>query len=408
LADFFQNGLITTLHDLRSADPGHLEDLLVRATKRRPLALILPVTASDMRAAAFENILKELADAEFLDEIVVVLGLAPTVADFQECLTLVRSLGSKAHVVWCDGPRITEIYDQLTRDGIYVGPNGKGRSVWTAIGFLQANPALEAYALHDCDIVTYSRELLVRLCLPIAHPHFDFDFVKAYYARFTDQLHGRVVRLLVTPLVRSLMQCLEPNRFLQYVDSFRYPLSGEFSIAADLAAVNRVPGDWGLEVGTLAEVFRNVSIKRVCQVDICPQYEHKHQATSLDDPQVGLSRMAHDIISNLFRTLMAMGTTLQREHVMTIRAAYLRNAQDAIRQYGADAEMNGLRLDRHTEEMICEAFAKTILPAAERIEHDPIGSGELPNWVRVTSAYPDMPDRLRSAVREDRLEHENS
>lgn len=36
-------------------------------------------------------------------------------------------------------------------------------------------------------------------------------------------------------------------------DSLRYSLAGEFAMAADLAAVNRIPGDWGLEVGTLAE-----------------------------------------------------------------------------------------------------------------------------------------------------------
>ena len=41
---------------------------------------------------------------------------------------------------------------------------------------------------------------------PIAHPTFDFHYVKAYYARFGDQLHGRATRLLVTPLVRALSQ----------------------------------------------------------------------------------------------------------------------------------------------------------------------------------------------------------
>lgn len=39
----------------------------------------------------------------------------------------------------------------------------------------------------------------------------------------------------------------------------------EFSMDVNLARVNRIPGDWGLEVGTLAEVYRNTSINRVCQ-----------------------------------------------------------------------------------------------------------------------------------------------
>jgi glucosyl-3-phosphoglycerate synthase len=146
--------------------------------------------------------------------------------------------------------------------------------------------------------------------------------------------------LLVTPLLRALISCLGSDRFLLYLNSFRYPLSGEFAITADLARSNHIPGDWGLEVGTLAEVFRNISIKRVCQVDICPQYEHKHQAPSLDDPAKGLLKMATDILISVFRTLAAMGTTLHVEHFTAIRSAYLRNAQDAIRQYAADAIMN--------------------------------------------------------------------
>ena len=269
MADFFQNGLITTLHNLQSTDRAYLERVLVQSTRHYRLGLILPVTASDMRAEPFSRIIAELQSTDFLQEIVVVLGVAPSVDDYRDCLGRVSPLGEKAHVLWSDGPRIQSVYKTLIDAGLNLRTPGKGRSVWTAYGYLLAEPKIKAYALHDCDIVTYSRELLLRLCLPIAHPSCDFHFCKAYYARFTDRLHGRVVRLLVTPLLRALISCLGPDRFLLYLDSFRYPLSGEFAITADLARSNRIPGDWGLEVGTLAEVFRNISIKRVCQVDIC-------------------------------------------------------------------------------------------------------------------------------------------
>jgi glucosyl-3-phosphoglycerate synthase len=46
----------------------------------------------------------------------------------------------------------------------------------------------------------------------------------------------------------------------------------------DMARVNRIPWDWGLEVGALAEVYRNYSPRRICQVDIAETYEHKHQS----------------------------------------------------------------------------------------------------------------------------------
>ena len=82
------------------------------------------------------------------------------------------------------------------------------------------------------------------------------------------RMHGRVVRLLVWPLLNSLIAVLGHDPFLVYLNSFRYPLAGEFAVTAMLARSNRIPSDWGLEVGTLAEVFRNTSLKRICQTDL--------------------------------------------------------------------------------------------------------------------------------------------
>lgn len=112
-------------------------------------------------------------------------------------------------------------------------------------------------AVHDCDIVTYNRELLARLCYPVAHPAFGFDFCKGYYARASNKLNGRVMRLLVTPVLRSLKSIIGPHPFLVYLDTFRYALSGEMAMDIDLVRRNRIPYDWGLEIGMLSEVFRN-------------------------------------------------------------------------------------------------------------------------------------------------------
>jgi glucosyl-3-phosphoglycerate synthase len=139
-------------------------------------------------------------------------------------------------------------------------------------------------------------------------------------------------------------------------------------------------------------------------VDICTQYEHKHQAPSLDDPTRGLLKMATDILTSVFRTLAAMGTTLHTEQFATIRAAHLRNAQDAIRQYAADAVMNGLGLDRHEEELMCERFAQQIIPAGELVRRGDTGAREFPNWARVLSAFPGMAERIRNASIDDRRE----
>jgi len=404
MADFIQHGLITTLHDLGTIERERLELLLDQSTERYKIGLVLPVTASDMRAEPFANIVRRLQNVNFIDQIVVVLGIAPNEEDYHQTREAVSSLGDKAHVLWTDGPRMTSLYQRLLDAGLNVSVPGKGRSVWTAFGFLMADPTLKAFALHDCDIVNYDREMLVRLCLPLAHPGLDFEFCKAFYARTTDRMHGRVVRLLVQPLLGALISTLGYDRFLVYLDSFRYPLSGEFAVTSNLARSNRIPSDWGLEVGTLAEVFRNTSVKRVCQVDLCRQYEHKHQALSLDDATKGLMKMSTDILTSIFRTLASMGTVMQPGHFVTLRSAYLRAAQDSVRQYHADAILNGLEYDRHEEEGAIEGFARQIIVAGETFQRDPGGGEAIPNWSRVLTAFPEFPNQLRKAVEEDARE----
>ena len=401
MPDFHQNGLITTLHDLGAIGGDRLEAMLQEATQDYPLGLVLPVTASDMRAAPFDGIVKQLAGATYIKQIVVVLGVAPDVADYQETKAKLQPLGSKAEVLWTDGNRMQDLYEELIAHGFDLSVPGKGRSVWTAFGYLMADPSLKAYVLHDCDIVTFDRQLLARLCLPMAHRSLDFDFCKAYYARRTDRMHGRTVRLLVWPLLRSLITILGPDSFLTYLSSFRYPLSGEFAVTSTLARSNRIPSDWGLEVGTLAEVFRNTSLKRVCQVDVTSEYEHKHQDLSLDDPSKGLMQMATDILTSIFRTLASRGTILEKDFFITLRAAFLRTAQDAIRQYHADALTNGLEFDRHAEEVAIEGFARQIMVAGKIFRESPSGGEAISNWTRVLTALPDFPERMRAATRAD-------
>ncbi|MBI2481235.1 MAG: glycosyl transferase [Planctomycetia bacterium] len=398
MADFIQHGVVTTLHDLGSINRERLESQLERATQHYKIGLVLPVTAADMRAEPFARIIDQLRDARYVDQIVVTLGVSPEQRDYDQTCEATAVLGEKVHVLWTDGPRVTRLYQTLNDAGLNAEVPGKGRSVWTAFGYLLADPRLKAFALHDCDIVNYDREMLARLCLPMAHPGLDFEFCKAYYARTTDRMHGRVVRLLVHPLLNAMISMLGYDRFLVYLDSFRYPLAGEFAVTSNLARANRIPSDWGLEVGTLAEVFRNTSIKRVCQVDLCRQYEHKHQSLSLDDPTKGLMKMATDILTSIFRTQASMGTVLDAGHFVTLRSAFLRSAQDALRQYHADATLNGLQYDRHDEELAVEGFAQRITVAGELFQQDPGGGEAIPNWSRVLTAFPDFPQQLRDAV----------
>ena len=404
MADFSQDGPITTIHELGTVKAGELEDRLNACAAQYPIGLVLPITAADMRAEPFAEIVKELVKTEFLHTIVVVLNRAEKVEDYTQCAEILKPLGTKAHLLWTDGPRGQKLNSVLEDHEFNVTTPGKGRAVWTAFGYLLADPQIKAFVLHDCDIVDYHREMLIRLCMPMADPRLDFDFCKAYYARCTDRMHGRVVRLLVTPLLRALMSILGQDSFLVFLQSFRYPLAGEFAVTSTLARSNRIPSDWGLEVGTLAEVFRNTSPKRCCQIDLGRMYEHKHQPLSIDDASRGLMKMVADIMTTIYRTLASRGIVFEAGHFISLRAAYVRAAQDAIRQYHADALLNSLGYDRHSEEQAIEAFAQLIIDAGSEYHRDPAGVAAMPTWTRVVTALPDFPARLREAAAADRAE----
>ena len=205
----------------------------------------------------------------------------------------------------------------------------------------------------------------------------------------------------MAPLIRSMKSVLGPVPLLDYLESFRYPLAGECSMTIELIRANRVPADWGLEVGVLAEVFRNCSLKRICQVELVENYDHKHQELSEHDPASGLHRMVRDIAASLIRNLASYGVEFDSGFLNTMISAYVRTAQDAIARYSDDAKLNGLAFDRHEEEVAVETFSGALRAAGLDFVRDPMGSPQIPNWSRVISAMPDFLDDLRGAVEED-------
>lgn len=400
MSDFHQTGVITTLHRLGKPNLDQLEKELEETLLYRPIALVLPCLYSELEGEALPRIVDELAQVRYLREIVVGLGRAGE-EEFRKAKTFFAGLPQAPLLIWNDGPRIQALYRELEERGISAGPDGKGRSAWMTFGYVLARGQSDVIALHDCDILTYHRELLARLCYPVANPRLAFEFAKGYYSRVTDRLHGRAVRLLVVPLIRALQRILEQQPFLAYLDSFRYPLAGEFAMIADLARVNRIPWDWGLEVGVLAQVYRNCAVGRVCQVELADTYDHKHQDLSATDPTKGLARMAVDITKSILRTLAEEGTVLSDGLLKTLPITYIRTARDMLSRYQNDAYINRLVYDQHQEGQAVEAFARAIQLAIEGFLADPLGVPLIPNWNRVLAAIPDFLTRLRDAVDQD-------
>lgn len=206
---------------------------------------------------------------------------------------------------------------------------------------------------------------------------------------------------MVTPLIRALKKVYGPLPYLDYLDSYRYPLSGEFSMRTDVLADIRIPSDWGLEIGVLSEVHRNYSTKRLCQVDIADAYDHKHQPLSAEDALGGLNRMSLDIAKAMYRKLATLGVEMHGETFRTIKATYYRIALDLIETYYNDAVMNGLTVDRHSEEAAVELFASNIMDAGSAFLDNPRDKPFIPSWNRVQSAVPDLLERMHEAVELD-------
>lgn len=400
MADFYQTGVVTTFHRFGKVDIERMERELEEFNRHRPIALVLPSTYAELEAPAIKTIVREIQQVPYINEVVVTMGRTNE-EQFEKAKRFFSGFPQRIRVIWNTGPGIGKLYNLLERADLPVGEDGKGRSCWTAYGYILAREESKVIALHDCDIVNFPRELLGRLVYPVASPNIDYAFCKGYYARVTDRMHGRVTRLFVTPLLRSLQKLLGYLPLLVYLDSFRYPLAGEFSMLADLARMNRIPGDWGIEIETLAEVFRNCSLRRICQVEICETYEHKHQPLSAENPKTGLMKMSIDIAKAIFRNLAIEGATMSESLLNTLLINYLRTAQDTIKRYNDDAALNGLFFDRHQETITVESFTKAIQMAGKEFLENPLYSPLIPNWNRVTSAIPDFLSRLYETVEEE-------
>ena len=401
MGDFYQNGIVTTLHNLSQRSTDSVESELLEFSDDRRLGLILPCLYSELETTAMPKIIEQLCHVPYLNQLIIGLDCA-TQEEYTKALGVFRQLPQNTKVLWNDGPRLKALDQKLRSAKLSPDQMGKGRNVWFCMGYALGSNQADAVTIHDCDITTYDRSLLARLLYPVAHPQFNYEFCKGYYARVANgKINGRVSRLLVTPLLQTLKRVFGSLEYLDYLDSFRYPLAGEMSFRRDVMNDLRIPSDWGLEIGILSEMTRNHSNNRICQVDIADTYDHKHQDLSLHDESAGLSRMSIDISKAIFRKLATNGIVFSQETFRTIKATYYRVALDFIDIYKADAEINGLKLDLHSEEKAVELFALNLMKAGNHFLENPTERPFIPSWNRVNSALPGLMGELLVSVEAD-------
>lgn len=401
MADFFQNGVVTTLQNLGGRSLEDVEQELESYAQRHRMVLLLPALYSEFQTPAMHKIIDELKGVNYLHKIILGLDCA-TKEQFEEVKQLMSVLPCHVDVLWNDGPRIKELYAELTAEG-FPGLNtpGKGRNVWTMIGYGLTDQDSYAFALHDCDIVNYSREIPARLFYPIVHPALDFEFNKGFYSRVTDKLHGRATRLFYSPLVHSLGKVFGTSRYLDYMESFRYSLSGEFAFIRSLGRGIAISPTWGLEVSTLSEVYKNTSNRRICQTEIMDTYEHKHQELGSQDSGGGIYKMSNDIAKTLFRVMVQEGVVFSEAAFKTLEATFYQEARFEISKYNALSMLNGLHYNREKEIGAVNAFQEAIKEATQEFYDDPMGVPSLSPWITVRSVMPDISEKFSKYVQED-------
>lgn len=403
MADFYQHRLLTTLHHLREVDLEEQSNRLATYSQRRPITLILPALYAEVKRPALRCIVEELKQVDYINRVVISMNRM-TAEELAHAREFFSELPQPHEIIWNDGPRLSELYGQLEKASLTAYTPGKGYNVWMAIGHTLARGGTNIIATHDTDIISYHREMLLRLCMPAANPSIGYNFCKSYYGRVSDRMYGRVTRLFMGPLIRAMMRVLGPLPLLEFLDSFRYLLSGEFAMSVNLASVLRLPGNWGLEVGMLCEVYHNTTLRRICQVDLGMNFEHKHQHLETKSegvepsPEKGLMKMAKEIVLTLYSNLSADGVRLDETALKTIRLTYVKTAKDTIQRYHDDSIINGLAYHRHEEAAAIEAFATALDIADRQFLEDDYHHPEIPNWNRVFSALPDFGEQLQEAV----------
>ena len=418
MSDFHQEGIVTTLHSLYEVFDREeyligLEQKLEEYSRHIRISLLLPCLYSEMlNPQVLDRIVDEIQKVRYLNSVVVALGGTTEESKFKEAKEYFGRLITPERdvkILWVDGPRIQSILSDISERKIPTGVQGKGQSVWLALGYIFAREDSDVIALHDCDILSYNRLLLGRLIEPTANPNNDFEFCKGYYPRVSPTertMKGRVTRLFVTPFVDAMIQVMhqrgmhELEQFFIYHRTFNYPLAGEFSFGTRLARGINIAYDWGLEVSTLSEVYNRVIPRKIAQIDLVSNYEHKHQDLSPDDKTKGLHRMVVDIAKFYINYMRSHGISLDDPFIDMIQQTYYQNALVFIKAYSDDAEVNDLIFDYYQEELTVRYFRDFLWTAWEQSKEQREGT-LIPSWNRVLSSLPEIYPNILKAVEAD-------
>lgn len=363
MADFYQHAQLPTLHHLATPDPTLRDMELAELTKSRPVALLLPALFAETQRPALPAILEQVARVPYISKVILSMnGMAANQVESALDLCRESAVGEKVHVLWNDGPALQAVHHRLIEggwDGTYVG---KGANIWMGLAYLKAVDHAGIVISHDTDILNYNPTMLSKLCFPVAHPRLRYRFAKGYYSRVADRLYGRVTRLLIFPLIQAYQDVLGAKPLLEHLESFRYPLSGEFAGDLNTLAGFSLPSSWGLEIAMLCEAHRHLTPAEQCQVDLGFHFEHRHRQLVNPGLEPGLVSAAADVVRCLAYQILREAEERAAESLLRlVLERYAKHrAREWMERYEHVALLNGLIFDRAEEDLAIQAFTEAL------------------------------------------------
>ena len=404
MPDFYQHARIPTLHHLAVTNTGEREAEIQSWTEDKPVALVLPALFSEFEGPVLPGILSTVSRIPYVSQVVLSVNGMDS-AGFKLAQSMCRKkLGDKPfRILWNDGPSSQDLRAALEKSGCTPVQPGKGSNVWTALLWLLASGFKGIVVGHDADISSYGRELIIKLAYPLAHPSMPYRFAKGYYGRVSGRLFGRVTRLLVFPLIQSFIDVLGAKPLLQHIESFRYPLAGEF--AGDIETLGRfsLPSGWGLEIAMLCDSYRHLKPSEMCQVDIGSNFEHRHRRLDDDQPEesrsdAGLVSAATEVARCLFIELLREVEPRSAKALLgAVCDLYKSKGNEWVERYEHVALLNGLEFHRAEELCAVEMFNDALCAIASSWKDDTHARHRLlPPPAEVLQSQPGLADAVRA------------
>ena len=225
-----------------------------------------------------------------------------------------------------------EVYSENELMPAYGPAQGKGDAMWRSLSVARGDIVMFA----DADTTDFRERFVYGTLGPLlADPA--IQFVKAAYRRPFKQGEesvpdggGRVTELMAKPLL---------NLFYPELAGFVQPLAGEFAGRRELLSALPFFTGYGVEIGMMIDVFAEVGLEGMAQVDLGTR-QNRHQSLA------SLTRMS----SVVLRTMAMREGLAQRELIGDEPGLWELRQPETYLHAVATAE--GLRLDEYLNELI--------------------------------------------------------